>query len=82
MPGKVFDIPRYNDLPLAPPTFFTEKDKGQAGAREPTILVFPPELGIKPIYLSTGKKIRSRKNLKKTKEKLQKQKLIKKLKAK
>lgn len=56
LPGKVYDIPRFNQLPLEAPTFFTENEKRQSILKEPIILVFPWELGIKPIYLSTGKK--------------------------
>lgn len=54
--GGVYDIPRFNQLPLEAPTFFTENEKRQSASREPVILVFPWESGIKPIYLSTGKK--------------------------
>ncbi|HAU5547509.1 TPA: hypothetical protein SMT48_000571 [Proteus mirabilis] len=56
LPGKVYDISRFNELPLEAPTFFSENEKRQSILREPVILIFPWELGIKPIYLSTGKK--------------------------
>ncbi|MEX3025489.1 colicin E3/pyocin S6 family cytotoxin [Proteus sp. STS61-E] len=62
--GKVFDIPRFNNLPLQQPTFFTESEKKQSKLKEPIILVFPWELGIKPIYLSTGKKDKPRQGVK------------------
>lgn len=62
--GKVFDIPRFNNLPLQPPTFFTESEKKQSTLKEPIILVFPWELGIKPIYLSTEKKDKPRQGVK------------------
>lgn len=62
--GKVYDIPRFNNLPLDAPTFFTESEKEQSSLKEPIILVFPWELGIKPIYLSTGKKDKPRQGVK------------------
>lgn len=51
LPGEVYDIPRFNKLPLEAPTFFTEGEKKLSTLKEPIILVFPWELGIKPIYL-------------------------------
>lgn len=62
--GNVYDIPRFNNLPLDAPTFFTENEKEQSSLKEPIILVFPWELGIKPIYLSTGKKDKPRQGVK------------------
>ncbi|MEQ4923919.1 colicin E3/pyocin S6 family cytotoxin [Proteus hauseri] len=64
LPGKIYDIPRFNTLPLDAPTFFTESEKEQSSLKEPIILVFPWELGIKPIYLSTGKKDKPRQGVK------------------
>nr|WP_232799327.1 colicin E3/pyocin S6 family cytotoxin [Proteus vulgaris] len=64
LPDKVYDIPRFNNLPLDAPTFFTENEKVQSSLKEPIILVFPWELGIKPIYLSTGKKDTTRRGVK------------------
>lgn len=64
IPGGVYDIPRFNKLPLEAPTFFTEGEKKLSTLKEPIILVFPWELGIKPIYLSTGKKDKARQGVK------------------
>lgn len=64
IPGKIYDIPRFDDLPLEMAKFFTQEEKGIYTNKEPLILVFPQATGISPIYLSAGKKDKIRQGVK------------------
>ncbi|MEX5923006.1 MULTISPECIES: colicin-like bacteriocin tRNase domain-containing protein [Providencia] len=51
LPDNVNDISRFNNIPLDPPSF-SKFDKSQS----PLVIVFPWEIGVKPIYVSSSKR--------------------------
>lgn len=51
LPGNVNDISRFNNIPLDPPSFSDSVNKSN-----PFVIVFPWEIGVKPIYIAPSKK--------------------------
>lgn len=51
LPGDINDIHRFNNIPLDPPSFSNLRR-----SHRPFVIVFPWEIGVKPIYIVSSKK--------------------------